>query len=503
MAVEPKDLTSTGPEGTGAGIKGVEVHSIDWVPENKRHAKLWHQPIFWFLGDFQFLTIAIGFIGPSMGLSLLWTFVAGSLGILIGTFFMAFHGSQGPKMGLPQMVQSRAQFGYRGVLVPLVAVFVTYIGLNVVGQVLVAQGLSNAYGMNSVVVALASVIVGSLLAIFGHDWLHRAFQVLFVITVPLMVIISVAVLFGGAGSAVHSSVHYGFTVVAFMSMMGAAIAYNISYAVYVSDYSRYLPKNTKSSSVIASVFVGASASPIWLIAFGAWLAMHFGSTDALVGLKLAGNNVIPYLGTVTGILSALAIVAVTGMNGYGASLTILTAIDSVHKIRPTRAARVLSILAAAVIWYVIGASASQNAVNSLFTVLTLMLYLLIPWTATNLVDFFLVRKGRYAITNLFMPEGIYGAWNWRGLTAFAVGFLAEIPFMVLPTPFDFTGPAAKALSNLDISWIIGLIFTAATYWIVTRSLDVGKENGAIEASDRELHELSTSTAGSSVPLGDI
>ena len=29
--------------------------------------------------------------------------------------FMAFHGSQGPEMGLPQMIQSRAQFGYRGV----------------------------------------------------------------------------------------------------------------------------------------------------------------------------------------------------------------------------------------------------------------------------------------------------------------------------------------------------------------------------------------------------
>ena len=32
---------------------------------------------------------------------------------LIGTLFMAFHASQGPQLGLPQMIQSRGQFGYR------------------------------------------------------------------------------------------------------------------------------------------------------------------------------------------------------------------------------------------------------------------------------------------------------------------------------------------------------------------------------------------------------
>jgi hypothetical protein len=37
------------------------------------------------------------------------------------TTFMALHASQGPHLGLPQMLQSRAQFGYRGVVVPLLA----------------------------------------------------------------------------------------------------------------------------------------------------------------------------------------------------------------------------------------------------------------------------------------------------------------------------------------------------------------------------------------------
>ena len=54
-----------------------------------------------------------------MGLSAAWTALAGALGVMFGTVFMAFHGSQGPEMGLPQMIQSRAQFGYRGVALAL------------------------------------------------------------------------------------------------------------------------------------------------------------------------------------------------------------------------------------------------------------------------------------------------------------------------------------------------------------------------------------------------
>ena len=100
---------------------GIETRSIDYVPENERHGRVWMQGPFWFLGNFQPFTVAIGFVGPLVGLSLGWTIVAAVLGILFGTLFMAAHASQGPKLGLPQMIQCRAQFGYRGVILPLIA----------------------------------------------------------------------------------------------------------------------------------------------------------------------------------------------------------------------------------------------------------------------------------------------------------------------------------------------------------------------------------------------
>jgi purine-cytosine permease-like protein len=116
----------------------IESRSIDFVPEAERHGRVRDQGPFWFLSNFHFFAIAIGFVGPSLGLSLAATAVAGVLGIIIGTALQAFHASQGAEMGLPQMIQSRAQFGYRGVIVPLIATLISLVGYNVVSTVLVS-----------------------------------------------------------------------------------------------------------------------------------------------------------------------------------------------------------------------------------------------------------------------------------------------------------------------------------------------------------------------------
>jgi len=82
----------------------IETKSIDYIGEHERHGRAVDQAPFWFLGNFQFFTIAIGFVGPSLGLSWGYTALAGAMGILFGTLFVAFHASQGAELGLPQMI---------------------------------------------------------------------------------------------------------------------------------------------------------------------------------------------------------------------------------------------------------------------------------------------------------------------------------------------------------------------------------------------------------------
>ena len=182
------------------GLLGqIEVHSIDWIPDPERHGKTWQQAMLWFLGNFQYFTIPIGFVGPALGLSLGWTILAGAAGIAFGTLFMSFHATQGPVFGLPQMIQTRAQLGYRGVVVALFAVLFTYMAFNVADQVLLASGLHGAFGWNAHLVAAVTAVLAAALAIFGYDWVHRVFRFLLVISFPCYAIISVAILVGHAG----------------------------------------------------------------------------------------------------------------------------------------------------------------------------------------------------------------------------------------------------------------------------------------------------------------
>jgi len=493
--VATKDKAPVRTQGTG--IHGVETRSIDWIPDNERHGKVWHQAPLWFLGNFQYFTIPIGFIGPSLGLSLGWTIVAGTAGILVGPLFMALHATQGPTLGLPQMIQSRAQFGFRGVIVALFAMLFTYMAFNVADQVLLAQGLHGAFGWNANLVAIVVTVGAALLAIYGYDWVHRVFRGILLILLPLVAIITIGVIAGKAGGVVNHHV-YGFSWTGFMAQFSAAAAYNITYAGYVSDYSRYLPRDTPRGKIIGYAFAGASTPAIWLIALGAWLAIRLGATDGLVGLQTAGNNVISHLGGVAGFLSAVALAATMGMNAYGAMLTTLAGVDAFRKVNPTRSVRVITIVVLAVIWFVIAKAITTTAVGVVDTVLTLMLYLLVPWTVTNLIDFFFVRHGHYAVMDIFRPNGIYGMWSYRGLIAYAAGFAAEIPFMVLLNLVTlksyYTGPLAKDLNSVDISWIVGAVVTGVVYLLLTRNLDVAAEQAAIERSDAELRSIASAAS---------
>src|SRR6202035_1751280 len=248
---------------------------------------------------------------------------------------------------------------YRGVVVALFAVLFTYMAFNVADQVLLASGLHGAFGWNSQLVAAVTAVLAAALAVFGYDWVHRVFRFLLVISLPCYAIISVAILTGHAGG--HAPAHPGgFVFAAFMSQFSVAAAYNITYAPYVSDYSRYMR-----------------------------LATRLNVSDGLVGLQLSGDNVAAPLGSITAFLSATALLATMGMNAYGGMLTVLTGIDSFKTIKTSRTWRALTVVALAVVWYAIGesisTSGSNTAVSAVLNSLTLMLYLLVPWTALNLV----------------------------------------------------------------------------------------------------------------------
>ena len=471
----------------------IERRSITFVPEHERHGRVIDQGPFWFLSNFHFFAIAIGFVGPSLGLSLAYTAIAGSAGIMIGTIFQAFHASQGAELGLPQMIQSRAQFGFRGVVVPLLAVLVSLVGYNVVATVILSEGLQTLWSLNRSVGAIGISLVAAVLAVWGHDWLHRVFRILFWVSLPLFCVLSVAILLGKAGGT-HGSAG-GFNRVAFITQLASAASFNVTAAPYVSDYSRYLPTRTSRAAIILNVFLGSALSAIWLIVLGAWLATHMGVTDALMALKQSGDAVASGLGSVLAVTSIVALVATVGMNAYSAMLTLITTVDSLRAAQPpTRTQRIAFIAGITIAWIAAAMGFGGDAITYVNAMLVMMLYFLMPWTAVNLIDFFWLRHGRYSIPDLFKLDGIYGAWGGRGLVAYGVGLIASIPFFVVPNVY--TGPIAVRLGGVDVGWLVGLMAASVAYLAVSSSFDAAAEAAAIAGQSQGANTVRMSAENS-------
>ena len=82
---------------------------------------------------------------------------------------MAAHSSQGPQLGLPQMIQSRPQFGYIGALLVWLFAYIQYAGFNIFNTILAGEavaaagstGSSNRSGIFAVtVIAVLIALVG-------------------------------------------------------------------------------------------------------------------------------------------------------------------------------------------------------------------------------------------------------------------------------------------------------------------------------------------------------
>ena len=136
----------------------IEKRSIDYIPESERHGRLISQFTLWLGANLQITAIVTGALAVVLGGDVFWSLIGLFVGQVLGGAVMALHGAQGPQLGLPQMIQSRAQFGYRGVLLPLIGTLFTFVGFNVVDVVIIKSGLESIFGWNPVVVAVVITV---------------------------------------------------------------------------------------------------------------------------------------------------------------------------------------------------------------------------------------------------------------------------------------------------------------------------------------------------------
>ncbi|MFG2779360.1 purine-cytosine permease family protein [Streptomyces prunicolor] len=467
-------------------VSGLEIRSIDYVPLNERHGKLWHLGPLWFMSNAQIATLAVGLISITEGGNLIWSLIAIVAGTLLGTFFMAFHSAQGPQLGLPQMIQSRPQFGYVGALLVWLFAYVQYAGFNVFNTILAGEALhTTVHGGTKMWVAVVTV-VGFVIALVGYDVIHKAEQFL---TYTFLVV------FGIFTVGVLATLHYpagsfdlgGFSWTPFLAQFGVVAGYQISWAIYVSDYSRYLPPDVTVRKTFYWTYFGSALGGVWLMTLGALLAAWAGKDfDTIRSINAAGDKVFSGFGAIVLLFATLGLVSVTALNMYGGSLTLISAIDSFKKVQPTVSVRALTIGLTAVLSLVGAMAATADFLTNFNNFLLLVLYLFIPWTAVNLMDYYVVRRGHYAIAEIFNPHGMYGRWGWHGIISYLVGFGVMVPFFSVGTLY--VGPIAHAMDGADLSLFVGLPVAGLLYWWLSRSIDVAAEIRVAEAEAEGLEQ---------------
>ena len=443
----------------------LEERTIQPIPVAERHGTARDLFTIWFGSNIMLLTVVTGALAATVfGLPFTWAVVALCVGNLSGAVFMALHAAQGPILGVPQMVQTRGQFGSYGALLVVTLVIVMYIGFFASNLVLSGEALAAAWPAIHELEAIALIaLISAGGAVLGHDLIHAyARWMSWISGLVLVVVFGWIVFVHGLPPLFHTK--GAVTAAGLLGAVSVAALWQIAYAPYVSDYSRYLPAATGARTAFWATFWGCS--------LGSAVPMVLG---ALIGACIAGDDVVKGLGELTGGFAPVALVAFTvamlptnAMNLYCGALSTLTIGQTfAPRWSPRAPARTIVVIALALAALLLSVLGKDSFLVNYTNFILLLLYVLVPWTAINLVDYYLVRHGEYDVASFMRQDGgLYGRVNVAALVCYLFGILIQVPFMSTPM---YTGPVATALHGADLSWLIGLALTSPLYFFLARS----------------------------------
>jgi purine-cytosine permease-like protein len=454
---------------------GVERRTIEHIPVTERHGRASELFTIWFGSNIMLLTIATGVLATAVyGLPVWAAILSLTIGNVVGGVVMALHAAQGPQMGVPQMLQTRAQFGSYGSLLVVTVVVLMYTAFFASNMVLGGQAMANLLSMNETLAIVVVGAIGVVGAIYGYRVIHAMAGVLSVLAGIALVLAFVA-LFGIVGLPAGTMSSGAFTWAGFMGTMSLAALWQIAYAPYVSDYTRYMPKDTGVRAAFWATYLGCVLGSLLPMILGAFIGAAFPEDDTVAGVRDAAGS----LGALVLAVFAISIVATNAMNLYCGALSTLTIGQTLRPSwQPRASMRVVVALVLFAVSLLISLLGKDNFLENFVNLMLLLLCVLIPWTAVNLVDYYLIRHGSYDIDSLFKADGgVYGRFNLPAVACYVLGILVQIPFL---SNALYTGPIATALDGVDISWIVGLAVICPVYYVWGRATTQSRTQVAAE-----------------------
>ena len=446
------------------GKLAIERHSIDFVPLTERYGTPLRLFTIWFSTNLSITCAAVGGLGVAAGLGFWWAAVGLALGNAVGTVFMAAHATQGPHLGVPQMIQSRAQFGVRGAALPTLAVVITLMLYSSANGLLIEGTLKSLTTMAGASALFVFGGISAVIAFIGYELIHRMATVLTFLTTLLFVLAAWILLQQPGGHLPvfqAASTHFDRTI--FLLTITQSAAWSLSYGPVVADYSRYLPPTVRPTTTFWYTGLGCFLGSTLMMAFGAYLA-YLGIGTA----RDAASAIASVFGQGRSIASVLILIGVLEGNVmllYSAYMSTVTISSELHGMRILPTGIKLTVMCALTVISILVSLIAHDNIELYFAdMLNAMIYLLVPWSAINLADYYLVRKGHYVIADFFRVHGIYGAYRWKTIGVYAISVAVQAPFMRLSF---YQGVVAAHLGS-DFAWVPGLLVSGILYVLVQR-----------------------------------
>jgi NCS1 family nucleobase:cation symporter-1 len=444
----------------------VEAHSIDVIPDDERYGTVRSQFFLWFSTNASAINFVIGGFAIGFGLNFFWAIIALIVGTVLGTIFVALHAIQGPRLGVPQMIQSRGQFGFYGAVFIFVASILLDVGFLAAQQVTqgeALQGMGGSVGIPWWIII--STIPALLLAIFGYRWIHRIQPTLTVVMSGAFVAALILALTSDRSLAKGMGGTHLSSFPIFIAVVGLFFMNMLSWAVYVSDYSRYLPKSVSAQRIFWAVAGGSIVATVLFAGLGIYLTALAPAMSPVTSLgAIAGKWILP--------IFAISLVTADALNAYTGMLGIESVRSSWQKVAASRIARLVGLLLIFVVATVLAETGYKTFLTSFENFINVLLFFFVPWSVINLLDFYFLKLGRYDVASFFIPNGVYGRFRLVGLIPYVIALAAEVPF--LDQSF-YVGPMVKVLGGADITWIVGFFVAGIGYLISSRFFSKASE----------------------------
>lgn len=444
----------------GEGDLTIEAHGMEPIPASARYGSVGRLFTVWFTPNLVPAAFVIGTLAAADFLQV--GFITGLAAIIVGNVLgaivVALLSQMGPRTGMAQMPAARLPFG-KSIVLPGALNWLSCIGWDGINSIFGATAITVLVPAIPFWLALVALVLAQgALGVIGYEGIHQFEKYGAIVLGVLFAVLTVAIV-GKAGTGIARA--DGFAGLdqfgAFVLFSSITASFVLAWALYASDYSRYLPEDAPPSKIFWNTLLGLVLSAGWIELLGLLVADQ--ASGGAVGTihSILGGGLV---GAIAMIAIVLGTIAVNAMNDYTGSLSLQAA--------GLRIPRVYSAIAVAILGFLFTLYLNSGDFFTKFeNYLLFISYWIAPWAAVVLADWWM-RDRRANVSRLSdygaLPSGVVG------LVALLVGFIVSLPFqtssfggeIATTTGLPINGLAAT-LHYADFAYVVGFVAAFAIY----------------------------------------